>query len=239
MSSDWFRLVEALYHAAHEAPAEERAALLARADPELRHQVESLLSDRTGAEFLDRPVLEHARDLLEGPVPVTLDVGARLGPYSIDHKLGEGGMGEVFRAIDTRLGRAVAIKITREEFSARFEREARAIAALNHPNICTVHDVGANYLVMELVEGETLAARLKRGALPLHTTLPYASQIVAAGRGACQGHRSPRSQTGQHHDRQVRHQGAGFRAGEIGRRRDGERQPAGDGHTRLHGTRAA
>ena len=180
MSSDRFRLIEALYHAAHEAPAEERAALLARADPELRHQVESLLSERTGAEFLDRPAIEHALDLLEGPVPAALEAGARLGPYCVDHKLGEGGMGEVFRAIDTRLGRAVAIKITREEFSARFEREARAIAALNHPNICTVHDVGPNYLVMELVEGETLAARLKRGALPLNTALLYASQIAAA-----------------------------------------------------------
>ena len=89
-------------------------------------------------------------------------------------------MGEVFRAVDTRLGRAVAIKITREQFSARFEREARAISALNHPNICTLHDVGPNYLVMELVEGETLAARLKNGPLPLQTALLYGSQITAA-----------------------------------------------------------
>ena len=76
-------------------------------------------------------------------------------------------MGEVFRAVDTRLGRAVAIKITHERFSARFEREARAISSLNHPNICTLYDVGPNYLVMELVEGETIAARLKRGPLPV------------------------------------------------------------------------
>ena len=89
-------------------------------------------------------------------------------------------MGEVFRAVDTRLGRAVAIKITHEQFSARFQREARAIASLNHPNICTVHDVGPNYLVMELVEGETLAARLKSGPLPMNTALLYASQIAAA-----------------------------------------------------------
>ena len=89
-------------------------------------------------------------------------------------------MGEVFRAVDTRLGRAVAIKITREQFSARFAREARAISSLNHPNICTLHDVGPNYLVMELVEGETLAARLKSGPLPLKTALLYAGQIVAA-----------------------------------------------------------
>src|SRR5262249_49244516 len=84
------------------------------------------------------------------------------------------------RAVDTRLGRAIAIKITREQFSARFEREARAISALNHPNICTLHDVGPNYLVMELLEGETLAALLKKGPLPIQTALLYGSQIVAA-----------------------------------------------------------
>ena len=89
-------------------------------------------------------------------------------------------MGEVFRAVDTRLGRAVAIKIAHERFSARFEREARAISSLNHPNICTLYDVGPNYLVMELVEGETIAARLKSGPLPVKTALSYASQIAAA-----------------------------------------------------------
>ena len=89
-------------------------------------------------------------------------------------------MGEVFRAIDTRLGRAVAIKTAREQFSARFEHEARAISSLNHPNICTLYDVGPNYLVMELVEGQTIAARLKGGPLPLKTVLLYASQIASA-----------------------------------------------------------
>jgi tetratricopeptide (TPR) repeat protein len=89
-------------------------------------------------------------------------------------------MGEVFRAVDTRLGRAIAIKITRQQFSAWFEREARAISALNHPNICTIHDVGPNFLVMELVEGETLAARLKNGPLPIETVLLYGAQITAA-----------------------------------------------------------
>jgi tetratricopeptide (TPR) repeat protein len=107
-------------------------------------------------------------------------VGASLGPYRIESKLGEGGMGEVFRAVDMRLGRAVAIKITSEQFSARFEREARAISSVNHPNICTLHDVGPNYLVMELVEGETIAALLKSGPLPVKTALLYASQIAAA-----------------------------------------------------------
>jgi serine/threonine protein kinase/tetratricopeptide (TPR) repeat protein len=180
MNSARFRQIETLYHAAREATTDERAALLARADPELRHEVELLLSEQDGAEFLDRPAIEHAPDLLEDAATVQLEAGARLGPFRIEHKLGEGGMGEVFRAIDTRLGRAVAIKITQEQFSARFEREARAIAALNHPNICTLYDVGPNYLVMELVEGETLAARLKRGPLPMNTALVYASQIAAA-----------------------------------------------------------
>ena len=75
-------------------------------------------------------------------------------------------MGEVDRALDTRLGRMVAVKIAQTRFSLRFEAEARAIAALNHPNICTLFDVGSDYLVMEFVEGETLAARLKTGPLP-------------------------------------------------------------------------
>ncbi len=89
-------------------------------------------------------------------------------------------MGEVFRAVDTRLGRAVAIKIAHERFSSLFEREGRAISSLNHPHICTVYDVGPNYLVMELVEGETIAARLRSGPLPVKTAHLYASQIVAA-----------------------------------------------------------
>jgi serine/threonine protein kinase len=127
----------------------------------MRREIESLLAQRTAGEFLDRPAVQNAPHLLEDSTATGLAPGASLGPYRIESKLGEGGMGEVFRAVDTRLGRAVAIKTPREQFSARFEREARAIASLNHPNICTLYDVGPNYLVMELVEGETLAARLK------------------------------------------------------------------------------
>jgi tetratricopeptide (TPR) repeat protein len=107
-------------------------------------------------------------------------VGASFGPYRIDSKLGEGGMGEVYRAVDTRLGRAVAVKIAHEQFIQRFEREARAISSLNHPHICTLYDVGPNYLVMELVAGETIAARLKRGLIPTTIALLHASQILAA-----------------------------------------------------------
>ena len=180
MSPDRFRRIEELYHAAREASPKERATLLARADPELRFEIESLLSQSGGGEFLKRPAIHNATELVEDSTVTSFDAGACLGPYRIESKLGEGGMGEVFRAVDTRLGRAVAIKTTYEQFSARFEREARAIAALNHPNICTLHDVGPNYLVMELVEGETIAATLKRGPLPANVALLYASQILAA-----------------------------------------------------------
>jgi serine/threonine protein kinase/tetratricopeptide (TPR) repeat protein len=179
-SPERFRQIEELYHAAREGTAEGRAALLAETDPELRREVELLLSQRASGGFLERPAIENAGELLVDLTVTTLDAGTCLGPYRIESKLGEGGMGEVFRAVDTRLGRAVAIKTAHEQFSPRFEREARAIASLNHPHICTLYDIGPNYLVMELVEGETLAARLKRGALPMNTALLYASQVAAA-----------------------------------------------------------
>src|ERR1700687_548703 len=107
---------------------------------------------------------------------MSLNAGTRLGPYEILSALGAGGMGEVYRARDTRLDRTVAIKILpdhladRAELRERFDREARAIASLNHPHICTLHDIGrqdgTEYLVMEYVEGETLLQRLLKGALP-------------------------------------------------------------------------
>src|SRR5712691_4732569 len=109
-----------------------------------------------------------------------LSVGEKLGPYEMLAPIGAGGMGEVYRAHDTRLRRDVAIKVSAERFSERFEKEARAIASLNHPNVCTLHDVGPNYLVMELVEGQTLAERIKQGAIPLDEALAIAKQIVAA-----------------------------------------------------------
>jgi eukaryotic-like serine/threonine-protein kinase len=102
-------------------------------------------------------------------------VGDKLGPYEILAPIGAGGMGEVYRALDTRLNREVAIKVSQERFSNRFEREARAIAALNHPNICHLYDVGPNYLVMELLEGES-----PKGPLPLEKALDYARQIADA-----------------------------------------------------------
>jgi eukaryotic-like serine/threonine-protein kinase len=180
MTRERFQQIEELYHAVRERTAEERAALLAEADPEVRSEVESLLVLRSGGEFLERAALENSPQLLADSTFADLTLGANLGPYRIEGKLGHGGMGEVYRAIDTRLGRAVAIKIAQKEFIERFEREARAISSLNHSNICTLYDVGPNFLVMEFVEGETIAARLKGGPLPVKTALLYAAQILAA-----------------------------------------------------------
>ncbi|HUF31128.1 MAG TPA: protein kinase [Gemmatimonadaceae bacterium] len=119
-----------------------------------------------------------------------LDVGSRLGPYEIVSRLGAGGMGEVFKARDSRLGRNVAIKILPPEFAddpqlkTRFEREAKAISQLNHPHICTLYDIGqadgTSYLVLELLEGETLERRIARGALPLAEVIRYGAQIAGA-----------------------------------------------------------
>jgi serine/threonine-protein kinase len=111
---------------------------------------------------------------------MSLAPSTRLGPYEILSLLGAGGMGEVYRARDPRMGREVAIKVSAERFSDRFGREVHAVAALNHPNICHVYDVGPNYLVMELVEGPTIAGRIKNGAIPLAEALPIARQIAEA-----------------------------------------------------------
>ena len=115
-----------------------------------------------------------------------LSQGEKLGPYEIVSAIGAGGMGEVYKARDTRLDRTVAIKVLpehiakREDLRVRFEREARAVASLNHPNICTLHDIGPGYMVMELIEGETLAARMEKGAIPIDQALKMATQIADA-----------------------------------------------------------
>lgn len=174
-----FQQIAELYHAVREAGAEARAALLEQATPELRREVESLLAQDTDAVFLDRPPALDALSLPSGPAQAAWPVGTLLGPYRIEGSLGKGGMGEVYRATDTRLGRSVAIKRVQARFGARFRDEQRAIAALNHPNICALHDVGPDYMVMELIEGDTLAARLLQGALPVHDALACAAQILA------------------------------------------------------------
>src|SRR5579863_4962070 len=121
---------------------------------------------------------------------MALTSGTKLGPYEIQSPLGAGGMGEVYRARDTRLERTVAIKVLPADLSSdpdlreRFDREARAISSLNHPHICILHDIGnqdgTSYLVMEYLEGETLASRLSKGPLPIDQFLRYAIEIADA-----------------------------------------------------------
>src|SRR5215470_5899315 len=148
-----------------------------------------------------------------------LSVGTRLGPYEILAPIGAGGMGEVYKARDTRLERTVAIKIATAKFSERFEREARAVAALNHPHICTLHDVGPDYLVMEYVEGQPL-----KGPLPIEKAVEYARQILDRASGF---------ETGQYPGDEERGKTAGFRLGKGG---TGESDVGcgGDGHQYDH-----
>jgi serine/threonine protein kinase len=183
MTPGRYQQVTALLDAALELPRADRAAFIGRAcadDEELKREVESLLAQEKGADFLESPALAVAAQQFADSTVTQLVVGEQLGPYKIEALIGAGGIGRVYRAVDTRLGRKVAIKISAKEFTDRFQREARAISALNHPHICTLHDVGPNYLVMELVEGETLAARLKRGKLSLEDTVLFGGQIAAA-----------------------------------------------------------
>ncbi|HUB83446.1 MAG TPA: protein kinase [Bryobacteraceae bacterium] len=180
MTPDRFQEIEELYHAAREGTAEQRAALLAQAAPELRREIESLLAQRSGVEFLDRPAIQNAPQLLEDSTLTGLAVGANLGPYRIESKLGEGGMGAVYRATDTRLNRDVAIKVLPGSFAAdagrmaRFRREARVLASLNHTNIAAIYDIEEGAIVMELVEGTDL-----KGPVSVDTAIAYARQMAA------------------------------------------------------------
>jgi serine/threonine protein kinase/dipeptidyl aminopeptidase/acylaminoacyl peptidase len=181
MTPERWREVEEIYQSAMDCAAEVRDAHLAAVcggDDDLRREVESLLKLNSSPVLVDGPAWQAAGELLDNDSIVA--TGALLGPYRIESVLGAGGMGHVYRARDTRLDRTVAIKVSREEFNERFGREARAVAALNHPNICTLHDIGPNYLVMELVEGPTLAERIKQGPIPLEEALAIARQIAEA-----------------------------------------------------------
>jgi len=140
---------------------------------------------------------------------MTLATGSKLGPYEIVGPLGAGGMGEVYRARDTRLDRTVAIKILPAQLSAdpvrkqRFEREAKTISSLNHPHICALYDVGSqngiDYLVMECVEGEPLAKRLEKGPLLLEQVLKFGMQIADALDKAPQRGGTSRPEAREHH----------------------------------------
>jgi len=198
MEPEHWRQIERLYHAALERAASERPAFLAQAcggDAEVRRQVETLLAHGEQAgSFLESPAINvEAQALAEKMVrdeKMVLCAGARLGPYEIQASLGAGGMGVVYQATDTTLGRPVALKIIRAELLAneeslrRFDREARVLASLNHPHIAAIHSIeeseGTKFLVLEYVPGPTLAERLRRGPLPTREALLVGKQIAEA-----------------------------------------------------------
>jgi Tol biopolymer transport system component/tRNA A-37 threonylcarbamoyl transferase component Bud32 len=184
MTPGRWRQLEELYDAVKDLSLGERNARLQEADPELRSAVEAILAQE--GSVLEHPAWEGLASLLKSVNVFT--VGMLLGPYRIERKIGEGGMGVVYKATDTRLARAVAIKTFHQQFGERFQREARAIASFNHRHICSLYDVGSNYLVMELLEGETLAEKLKRGKLSIEQTLLLGTQIAdALGAAHAQG----------------------------------------------------
>ena len=192
MTSNRWNEINRLYNAAVEVEAKERTSFLEEAcgaDMELRREVESLLAyDQQAQQLLDRPAIQMAAEKLAGEPPSL--VGRKLGPYQIQVVVGAGGMGEVYKAKDNRLNRTVAIKVLprllseRTDLRQRFEREARAIATLNHPNICALYDIGRqdgiDFLVMEYLEGETLSKRLTKGPLPTEQLLRTAIEIATA-----------------------------------------------------------
>jgi serine/threonine protein kinase len=175
--------VERLYHSTLEKPASERSAFLVHAcagDEELRREVESLLTyEEHASDFIETPALEVAARMMADQRSGIVSAGEEFKQYRIISPLGAGGMGEVYLAEDTRLRRRVALKflpavLTRDKKHLhRFEVEARAIAALSHPNVCTIHEIietadGRHCIVMEYIEGETLRERLVNGPIKLN-----------------------------------------------------------------------
>ncbi len=203
MIDERWQRVKALFEAAVERPADERDAFLAAAagdDADLRREVESLLASDTGAvSFLDRlpvasmsvladPLAARVTSMDPTPTHSALAAGRRVGPYEVVALLGAGAMGEVYRARDTKLHRTVALKVLPERFAldpdrlARFTREAQLLAALNHPNIAAIYGLeesgDAQALVLELIEGPTLAERI--GSLSVPEALTIARQVADA-----------------------------------------------------------
>jgi serine/threonine protein kinase len=194
---DWrWQEIERLYNSVLERKPEDRVAYLREAcdDESLRKEVESLLACQSEAKgFIESPALEAAaQDLARNqssPASAAL-AGRTLSHYKVIEKLGEGGMGVVYKALDTRLNRPVALKVlppdrvSDPERKRRFVKEARAASALNHPNIVTIHDIGqaegVDFIAMEYVAGKTLDRRIGRKGLPIGETLKCAAQIADA-----------------------------------------------------------
>lgn len=191
MTPERMRQVEEIFHAACEYAPEERPAFINEAcgaDDSLRREVEALLAaDGQAGSLIEAPAYAVGAPLIIGNEARKM-LGKSIGHYEILARLGAGGMGEVWRALDTHLSREVAIKMLPPEFArdtqrlCRFEQEARATSALNHPNILTVHDFGVHegipYLVAELLEGRELREHLKQGVLPVKKAIDYSQQIA-------------------------------------------------------------
>jgi len=185
MEEDRWRQIDRIFYDLIEQKPEQRASLLDRLcadDPSLKKDVEELIQ-----------AYERSGSFLDSPAPVSISgslVGRTLGSFEVKTLIGSGGMGEVYRAWDSKLKRDVAIKVLPQKFSsdservARFEREAEILASLNHPHIAAIYDVekigGVQFLVLELVDGETLAERMVRGPIPVDQALPIAKQIAEA-----------------------------------------------------------
>ena len=194
MTPDRWQTIERLYHATLERSASERDGFLADAcqgDEALRTEVASLIAHGLDAPaVLDAQPSRELRAALtrrfdEQPAVPGRYLGRQFGPYALQALLAAGGMGEVYRAADTRLNRTVAIKILLHDPERReLAREAEIVSSLNHPHICTIHDIGSedgvDYIVMEYLEGDTLQQRLSRGAIPLGRAIEYCAQIVDA-----------------------------------------------------------
>jgi Tol biopolymer transport system component len=191
MDQDRWQRLRRLFESARELEPEARGAFLDEAcadDTGLRAEVESLLREEAGSKDpIDDVVREAAREVKAATPAPSLATGRRIAHYEVVDKLGEGGMGEVYVAEDTQLGRKVALKVLAPRIAgdaqalSRFRREARAVAALNHPHILAVYDMGTDedvsYVVFELLEGETLRARLAKGATPVRKAVEYGVQI--------------------------------------------------------------
>ena len=185
--------IKPLFHAALEHEPAQRATFLARAcadDGPLRHEVESLLASHEQAEsFIETPASDVAAELL-AEAQSGLLAGQMVGPFTIAKVLATGGMGEVYLAEDTRLGRRIALKLLPAQFTTdaervrRFEQEARAASALNHPNIVTIHEIGradsTHFIATEFIDGETLREHNAGRALKLNEALDIATQVASA-----------------------------------------------------------
>jgi len=186
MTPERWQQLEELYDAVWNLPADERDEVLERADPELRTSFNAILAQDGTA--LDHPAWVGRFDL--AATETVLVSGSQLGPYKIEEVIGTGGMGEVYRALDTRLGRTVAIKLLPRELTAnpankhRLLQEARAVSALNHPNIVVLYDIsrhdGADFLVMEYVAGRSLKDLIPPGGLAFEQVIGLGAQLASA-----------------------------------------------------------